>query len=271
MKLKFLSTETLIDLRTNYGAYKEHYYNRDDEWFDQYFSQPGRVLESKIDFEKPDLNIDDDYNISDPENVKILYNSLKHLTVNQATQERIWSGLAHLQLRDYFYYRMKKELDKHNDKRINTGIFFKQGKKRSLFVHILARLWWVGYMTYDEENEENPFWLTDFFTEKDFSARATLFFSSNFTSNRNITKGILKTLYDWQQQGIFVGRDHFVQANKYLNVVGGAMILDVLTTEEVEEMVNDYLWNHFNYDKESVTGSISSGITRKNIDTTLFV
>lgn len=234
-----------MDLRTNYDTYKEHYHTRNDEWFDKYFGQEGRVLESKIDFDKPEMNMEDDYNISDAENVKILYESLKHLTPNQATQERVWAGLSHLQLRDYFYYRMKKEIDEKNDKRINTAIFFKHGYRRSLFVHILARLWWVGHMTYDETNEGNPYWLTDFFTEKDFSARSTIFFSSIFTSNKNITKGILKVLYRWRQEGIDISRDHFVEANKYLNVVGGATILDVLSTEEVEYMVDGYLKKHF--------------------------
>lgn len=248
MNLKFLSEETLIDLRTNYEAYKEYYYNKDEDWFNQYFSQEGRVLESKIAFEKPELSYDEDYAISDSENVKILYESLKHLTVNQATQERIWSGLAHLQLRDYFFYRLSNELNDKKDSRINSAIFFKYNPKRSLFIHIISRLWWVGHMTYDKENKENPYWLTDFFTEKDFSARATLFFSSNFTSNRNVTKGILKVLYNWQQNGISIKRDHFVEANKYLNIVGGAMILDVLTTEEVEEMVENHLSKLFNVD-----------------------
>lgn len=91
--------------------------------------------------------------------------------------------------------------------------------KRSLFVHILARLWWVGYMTYDETNEENPYLLTEFFCEKDFSARCVVFFSSNFTSNPNISKGILKTLHEWQENGITIKRDHFVQANKYLRLL----------------------------------------------------
>lgn len=71
------------------------------------------------------------------------------------------------------------------------------------------------------------------------------FFSSNFTSNRNITKGILKVLYKWQQNGISIKRDHFVQANKYLNVTGGAMILDMLETEEVEEMMEKYLKGYY--------------------------
>lgn len=246
MNVKFISDDTLLDLRTNYEEYKVHYYNKDDEWFDAYFSEPGRVLESKIEFNIPKFNFDEDYAISDRENVKLIYDSLKHLTVSQATQERLWVGLAHLQLRDFSYYRLKQELEGKNDKRINTALFFKgNSQKRALFVHIISRLWWAGYMTYDEENGENPFWLTDFFAEKDFSARCVTFFSSNFTSNRNITKGILKTLFKWKENGINIKRDHFVQANKYLNVVGGAMILDVLSTEEVEEMVGEYLEKYY--------------------------
>lgn len=245
MKVKFLADETLMDLRNNFEAYKEHYYSQNHQWFNNYFNEEGKVIESKIDFEMPEFNYDDDYSISDRENVKIIYNALNQLSVSQATQERLWSGLAHIQFRDFSFYRLKNELLDKNDKRLNTALFFKNGNKRSLFVHILARLWWVGYMTYDEENPENPYWLTDFFTEKDFSARSVVFFSSNFTSNRNITKGILRSLIKRQEQGVTIKRDHFVQANKYLNVVGGAMILDMLTTQEVEEMVDQHLARYY--------------------------
>jgi hypothetical protein len=245
LKLQFISDETLVDLRTNYEAYRSNYYEKNNEWFDSYFKKEGRVLESSIEFEKPVLYISEDYAVSDKENVKILYDSLKHLTVSQATQERLWAGLAHLELRDFSYYRLKNELLEQKDLRINTGLFFKNGNKRSLFVHILARLWWVGYMTYDESNTSNPYWLTEFFCEKDFSARCVVFFSSNFTSNRNITRGILKSLIKLQQSGISIKRDHFVQANKYLNVVGGAMILDMLTVDEVEQMVDKYLAKYY--------------------------
>lgn len=241
-KLKFISEETLQDLRTNYDAYKEHYYQKNNDWFDEYFRESGRVLESKIDFEIPKLHMPEDYLEGDRANVKLIYESLKDLTDSQATQERLWAGLAHLQLRDYMYYRLNKEITEKKDKRINTGVFFKgNGKKRALFVHIISRLWWVAHMTYDEENKDNPYWLTDFFTEKDFSARCVVFFSSNFTSNRNITKGILRALYKWKENGVTIKRDHLVEANKYLNVVGGAMVLDTLMTEEVEDMVNMHL------------------------------
>ena len=241
MKLKIIAEDTLQDLRVNYEAYSNYYYERNGNWFDSYFSEEGRVLEINIDFDMPEFNYDDDYSISDKENVKIVYKALQHLTVIQATQERLWAGMAHLQFRDFSFYRLRNELDEKKDLRINTALFFKRGNKRSLFVHILARLWWVGYMTYDEANEENPFWLTDFFCEKDFSARCTVFFSSNFTSNRDITIGILRALIKMKENGVTIRRDHFVQATKYLNVVGGAMVLDVLDAEEVEEMVCRHL------------------------------
>jgi hypothetical protein len=245
LKLLFITDETLMDLRTNYDAYKTNYYKADHNWFDEYFKEEGRVLESSISFEMPILNMDEDYSISDRENVKTVYEALKHLTVSQATQERLWAGLAHLQFRDFSFYRLKNELQGENDTRINTALFFKNGNKRSLFVHILARLWWLGYMTYDETNTENPYWLTEFFCEKDFSARSVVFFSSNFTSNPNITKGILRSLIKLQKNGVSIKRDHFVQANKYLNVVGGAMVLDMLTTDEVENMIDKYLAKYY--------------------------
>ena len=245
MKLKFLSNEALTDLQTNFKVYGKYYLSWNQEWFDNYFSQEGKVLESKIDIEIPEFNYNEDYSISDSENTKIVYESLKHLTVAQATQEKLWAGLAHLQFRDYSYYRLKKDIEKDNLKRVDTGLFFRNGTKRSLFVHILARLWWVGYMTYDETNEDNAYWLTDFFTESDFSARSTIFFSSNFTSNRNITKGILKALVKLKENGVAIKRDHFVQANKYLNVIGAVKILDLLEVDEIERLVGSYLCDYF--------------------------
>lgn len=248
MRLKYISEETLADLRTNYEAYQSYYYKADDVWFDNYFKEEGKVLESNIPFEVPKLNFDENYATSDRENVKILYEALKELTPSQATEERVWAGLAHLQLRDFTYYRLQKERAEKNDKRINSALFFTNSKKRSLFVHILARLWWVGYMTYDEKNKENPYWLTDFFCESDFSARCVVFFSSNFTSNRAITRGILRSIVKLKDKGVSIKRAHLVEANKYLNIIGGAMILDMLTEEEVTDMIDKHLEKVFEFE-----------------------
>lgn len=252
MKIKFLSEEALQDLRANFETYKTHYYKKDDAWFDAYFQKEGHLIESKIEFEKPVFNNDENYMVSDYENVKVIYESLKHLTVAQATQERLWAGLAHVQMRDYIYYRIANDIEKKNDKRIQSAIFFTNGAKRSLFVHVLARLWWVGYMTYDESNKENPYWLTEFFCSADFSARCVVFFSSNFTSNPAITKGILRALVELRDGGVDIKRAHFVEATKYLNISGGAMVLDLLEEDEVKEMVEKRVRKVFEIKEESL-------------------
>lgn len=250
MKIKFLSEEALQDLRANFETYKTHYYKKDDPWFDAYFQKEGHLIESKVEFEKPIFNNDENYMVSDFENVKVIYESLKHLTVAQATQERLWAGLAHVQMRDYIYYRIANDIEKKNDKRIQSAIFFTNGAKRSLFVHVLARLWWVGYMTYDESNKENPYWLTEFFCSADFSARCVVFFSSNFTSNPAITKGILRALVELRDEGVDIKRAHFVEANKYLNISGGAMVLDLLEKDEVKEMIEKRVRKVFGLQKK---------------------
>ncbi|MGE7921375.1 DUF6339 family protein [Viridibacillus sp. NPDC093762] len=236
MKLQFISEDALQDLRLNFNDNVQHYYQLDKEWFQNYLSEPGRLIESKIDFVMPQFYLDEDYLVSDGQNVKIVYEALKHLTISQATQERLWVGLAHQQLRDFMFYRIAKDAKIKKDQQIKSAMFFEWGHKRSLFVHKLSRLWWTGYMTYDEENKDNPYWLTDFFCEADFSARAVLFFSSNFNSNDVIRKGVLKALIQLKQEGIEIKRDHFVEACRYFNVVGGATILDLLSEKEIKEM-----------------------------------
>lgn len=237
MKIQYVSEDALQDLIGQHDKYKVHYLLRNEDWFKSYFAQEGVILDSQIEYVHPDFSYNSDFSVSDFENVKAMYEALKHLTVVQATQERLWVGLAHLQMRDFFNFRLKDDLDKKNETRLKSALFFVNGAKRSLFVHVLARLWWVGYMTYDESNPKDPYWLTEFFCAREFSGRSVYFFSSNFTGNRTITKGVLRALKKLNDEGFEMKRPHFVEAGRYLNIVGGAMILDMLDEDEIAEMV----------------------------------
>ena len=246
MKIQYVSENALQDLLAQHDKYKVHYLSRNEEWFKSYFEQDGVVLDSQIDYVHPNFSFNPNFSVSDFDNVKAMYESLKHLTVSQATQERLWVGLAHLQMRDYFNFRLKDDLDKKNETRLKSALFFSNGPKRSLFVHVLARLWWVGYMTYDEDNTLKPYWLTEFFCSREFSGRSVYFFSSNFTANRIITKGVLLALKKLNDEGFEMKRAHFVEAGRYLNIVGGAMILDMLDVNEVATMIEARIRKVFN-------------------------
>ncbi|MED4156382.1 DUF6339 family protein [Priestia aryabhattai] len=237
MKIQYVSENALHDLLAQHDKYKEHYLSRNEDWFKSYFEQEGLVLDSNIEYVHPNFSFNPNFSTSDYDNVKAMYDALNHLTVAQASQERLWVGLAHLQMRDYFNFRLKEDLDKRNEKRLKSALFFVNGSKRSLFVHVLARLWWVGYMTYDENNTNDPYWLTKFFCAREFSGRSVYFFSSNFTANRIITKGVLIALKKLDDEGFEMKRAHFVEAGRYLNIVGGAMILDILDENEIARMI----------------------------------
>ncbi|TPF14077.1 hypothetical protein CBE79_27175 [Priestia megaterium] len=92
-------------------------------------------------------------------------------------------------------------------------------------------------MTYDESNTENPYRLTKFFCAREFAGRSVYFFASNFTANRVITKGVLIVLKNLDDEGFEVKRAHFVEAGRYLNIVGGAMVLDMLDENEVARII----------------------------------
>ncbi|GAE47955.1 hypothetical protein [Mesobacillus boroniphilus] len=48
-----------------------------------------------------------------------------------------------------------------------------------------------------------------------------------------------------QNKGFSIKRSFFVHVDKYLNVVGAAMILDMLTTDKVENMIDKYLAKYY--------------------------
>ena len=76
-------------------------------------------------------------------NLQIQIDAMKKLTDIQATDERLWVGLAHDVLFNYMQYRYNLKNEILNEKKIYKNFFFAYGKKRSLIVHPIARLWWV--------------------------------------------------------------------------------------------------------------------------------
>lgn len=78
----------------------------------------------------------------------------------------------------------------------------------------------------------------DLITETAFASNIVLFSSNNFVSNKNLALGVLDCLYKRKQAGEKIGRYHFVEANKYINCIGGITLLDTMTREEVCALTN---------------------------------
>ena len=106
----------------------------------------------------------------------------------------------------------------------------------------LARLWWIGKLTYCRERKD-PFELTRYMNE-DFATKSLVLFSSNYTSSPNVVHGLLEALLTLEKEGFSYGRksrDVYYQATRYLNIFGGTHILDYYSEEEIKSKVLNYM------------------------------
>ncbi|VYU65988.1 hypothetical protein [Clostridium paraputrificum] len=246
IRLKYVTENALYDLKTEFENYKEHYHDMNNEWFIEHLNKINGLLDSGIECDNfiENLNYNEDYQISDFENTKIIYSALKDLDPSTASDERLWVGLAHSQLWNFIKYRRKNEIESNDGNKIQNSFFFMRGNKRSLYVNCISRLWWTGYLTYDE-GAEDPFHLTEIICKNAFASTLLLVSSNNFISNRKIAKGYLMSLKEREKTEGKISRYHFVKAAKYLNNLGSATLLDSLDYIEIKEIVDEVLNNEF--------------------------
>lgn len=242
MKLHFLREDALYQLKSNTEYNEKNYSSDSNDWVYDYF---GKDYEPFLEFkhEVPDFEMfmDSDHpEGTDARNAQILYTALKDITNSQATDERLWSGLAHGQLWDYMQYRLKTSSKSLNSESIKSNFFFNQGTNRSLIVNTLSRLWWVARQIYDEDNTENPFHLMSFF-ENNFYSKTFPLFSRNFSNSPKITQALISAIMLLENRGLKITMNQYRHIIRYVNMLGGIFILDYLSKEELEHKIINHL------------------------------
>jgi hypothetical protein len=237
MKLLFLKEDALDTLKGNISTNLNKYTNISNDWIDDFFNGQSPFVEYKLlvnDFtldmssEKPEE--------TDIENVKRIYTNMIALTETQASDGRLWTGLAHGVFWEYMRYRWSVSKRKPTELDINNHFFFgSSSMRRSLFTNSLSRLWWIGRLTYDEKRT-NPFELTEYL-RKDFATRTHDLFSSNYSSNPTINRALLSSAIELERQNIQISRKVFREMIKYFNIFGGTHILDYFTEKELKDKI----------------------------------
>jgi hypothetical protein len=239
MILDYMTYDALNELKLNFQQNMNHYHNNDRSWFLKYLEKCNGLQKSKIECEDIKLDFSEDYNESDYKNIIILYSALKTLPLTIAADERVWAGLAHGQFWNYVQHRRKMEIESNIEQDIKNSFFFTRGIKRSAHIHCISRLWWAGHLTYDS-SRSNPFELTRILCQGAFASTVMLLSSSNFTANKELCLGLLSSIKKLEDEGVKIKREHFVESTKYLNSMGAVTILDCLTREEVESLIDKY-------------------------------
>ncbi len=233
MKLQFISYDNLDAIKSNLSHWLDHFKEDSSDWLAKEFEGPVFMDTKYTDI--PDFALDMSHDqaksfLTDATNVERLYGNLKFLSESQASDERLWAGLCFGPFWNYVRYRWK--INKEND--VKNHFLFGYGPRRSLTRNALARLWWIGKLTYDE-NRTDPWELTRFVCESNDYILHIL--ERNTSNNPVIIRAFLDAVLEARNKGLKIDTNIVAELAKYLNLLGGIYILDCLPPKKIHDKI----------------------------------
>lgn len=249
MKLYIMKRDALETLKANLTAvYGKYYTEKSNKWiYDICGEDPFIEFKDVTEFTLASLNSDLTPGEIDLENCKILYEKLMFLSESQASDERLWAGLTHAT----FYEYMRERWGYGHGKRpksaekevgaIQTRFFYKYSGRSGFYRNTLSKCWWVGHNTYNPNNASNHFESLDIIGSNDLNSKINEFFYNfTFSSNPEVMSAIIEALRVFKEEGKALSvRNHIRPAMSYLNAVGGSVVIDCLSKEEITSIFSD--------------------------------
>lgn len=245
MNLLIFTQEAYKTLKKSIDLNKDNYYS-DSQWLNEFFEENNvgdyykisavSVGELSFQFTGEDI---DSKNKDDLQNVITLYSMYKDkLSPTQAADPCLWTAMCHIAYSNYILKRWKNDSGEIS---LDKRFFATEGRSSLLYYNAISRLWWSGYLTYDEEKERTDPW---HLTKILFSAQQIQkdLFDQPFSMNREIVKGLLNALKRIQEERGNAATTIFRKCcDSYINHYGAVTILDSLTSVEVEEIAYSYM------------------------------
>lgn len=236
-KIKFLTEDSIEMLKKNADALYKEVILTGDKTLEEFMREAGEIKETAFEIDDFVLEMGQSEGkepLTDAENAQRVYSHMKALSDSQASDERIWLAYTLQEQLEYMKYRWKA----NSSQDMLNRYFFNYSKNRSLFRNGMARLWWIGRVTYDEKRKD-PFELTKFLcNHQDFIE--TICGRSTF-NNPVVQKATLNALYDVLKDRKSDNREVIREIAKYVNLLAGTFILDMLTYDEVYKKVHKKL------------------------------
>lgn len=255
MQLKYFEEPAYEKLYDNIQINTDLYITNQEDWLERYFENINYYGTSSVIV--PDVTLytsdsilsTEEKNIQDLTNTIQFYNAYKNkLSPLQATNKYMWSFLAHSVFKNYVVSRWIKNPDDINEKTVNTikKRFFVSDTKSLIRMNAISRLWWAGYLSYDENNATDHYHLTKIlFTGQQICADIL---DTPFCGNKKIIKGILLGIKEYLQEDKSSQNlaDSIRECIKYLRRYAAVTVIDLLTLEEISVITLQYLKSYTN-------------------------
>lgn len=236
MKIRFLSETALDTLCANLSRYLHSFKAEDNHGLLSVLkSDIGEDPLKESNYSIPDsLTLDPTTRGGDEvENIKKVYGEMKNLPRSIACDGRIWAGLAIDKFWTYTRSRWDFETSVSIGKVLDHFLF--KGQSKKVYTRqAIARLWWIGDLTYDA-GRQDPYEITSF-TMKDTDYVVNLL-ERNFSSNRQIFREFVEAVERGRQEGMKIERGEIRDLCKYLNLLGGVYVLDAFPEGLLREKI----------------------------------
>lgn len=240
MYIRSLTYSTIEYMRKNHKTIFEDL-KTSNITIDEYLKEKiGYNYSEQSKFLKPTLNFimneERDKKATDFENSKLIYNAFKNLTESQASDFRLWGGIAvNENVYDYLKYRWED-----TDRTIIYRVVYRDSGKRGLMYHGIARLWWYAHLTFDEEKEDN-FELTEFTFKYPHIMEKMIY--RNFSNSRSIRMAIIEGVKKYVDEGGKYQTKKLDSLYKHISLLSGVNLLDIIPQEKIKDISYDFLIN----------------------------
>lgn len=235
MKIEMLPADKLETLKNNISTLKPHFLEDLNKWITSYFNE-SPFIETR--FVCDDFTITNSSNPKDDfENVVKLYSAMKIIPDSIATDERLWAGLSLGVFWNYSISRWSKE--EWTTSAILDRMFFgeKNSNRRALTRNAISRLWWIGRLTYDENDKSDHFKYTKYVCSNQRFIVDVL--ERNISNNFELIKPCIDAIWKFEAENPSkkIDSNEMREIQKYINILGGTYILDCLDYEFLKNKI----------------------------------
>ena len=174
----------------------------------------------------------------DAANAIAVYSALDKLTPHQASDERLWTYLAHTQGAEYVAARWLSDRPEDDAKAAQKvhNHFFARGNRALIRDNGISRLWWLGSIAHNTDPEDPDRFLEILLHRQD--VRSALLERPAVSTNPRVLRRIYDVMIEhWQGDRQLFQRDPFRQWMINLNRRGGVVLLDALGDEQLDAVI----------------------------------
>ncbi len=181
--------------------------------------------------------------MADAENAMLIWKALTKLTPQQAADERLWVYLCHEQCAQYVKRRWLGKRPKKDEDAVREvrNHFFVNGNRGLIRDNGVSRLWWLGFIAHNVDDEQPRRFLDILLHRQD--VRSALIERPSVSMNVHVLRGVYAVMREHWNEGegkpledskpSLFQREIFRDWMIGLNRRGGVVLLDALPEKDL--------------------------------------